>query len=148
MNENLITTYNYISFLKTYYKPQKCENRQWLLICFQSLICHDFSFEVPELHRSQTRPELLPDFLILLQEMGMAAKSTNFLASIFRVRLPFHAFTYSTINTGSRDNVQNPNQSRNQFLQSVRYQCKARAFRNVDHALHLFDKIPRPMASC
>uniref|UniRef100_A0A2N9FGH7 Pentacotripeptide-repeat region of PRORP domain-containing protein n=1 Tax=Fagus sylvatica TaxID=28930 RepID=A0A2N9FGH7_FAGSY len=82
--------------------------------------------------------------------MGMAAaKSTNFLASIFRVRLPFHAFTYSTINTGSRDYVQNPNQNRNQFLQSVRDVCKARAFRNLDHALHLFDTMlhMRPLPS-
>uniref|UniRef100_A0A2N9GIN2 H(+)-exporting diphosphatase n=1 Tax=Fagus sylvatica TaxID=28930 RepID=A0A2N9GIN2_FAGSY len=71
--------------------------------------------------------------------MGIAAKSSNSLAFIFRVRLPFHAFTYSTSNSGSRDYVQNPNQNRNQFLQSVRYVCKARAFRNLDHALHLFD---------
>uniref|UniRef100_A0A2N9GUD4 H(+)-exporting diphosphatase n=1 Tax=Fagus sylvatica TaxID=28930 RepID=A0A2N9GUD4_FAGSY len=71
--------------------------------------------------------------------MGIAAKSSNSLAFIFRVRLPFHAFTYSTSNSGSRDYVQNPNQNRNQFLQSVRDVCKARAFRNLDHALHLFD---------
>uniref|UniRef100_A0A2N9GTF5 Uncharacterized protein n=1 Tax=Fagus sylvatica TaxID=28930 RepID=A0A2N9GTF5_FAGSY len=75
--------------------------------------------------------------------MGMAAKSTNFLASIFRVRLPFHAFTYSTINTGSRDNVQNPNQSRNQFLQStygilLDGLCKNKCF---DEAMTLFQEI-------
>ena len=76
--------------------------------------------------------------------MGMnSVKSRNSLAFVFnhlivRVRVPFHAFTYSTSNSGSRDYVQNPNQNRNQFLQSVRDVCKARAFRNLDHALHLF----------
>ena len=79
----------------------------------------------------------------------MAAKSSNSLAFIFSVRLPFHAFTYSTSNSGSRDYVQNPNQNRNQFLQSVRDQCKARAFRNLDRALHVFDTMfhMRPLPS-
>ena len=83
-----------------------------------------------------------------------SAKSRKSLAFVFnhliiRVRVSFHAFTYSTINTGSRDNMQNPNQNRNQFLPSVRDQCKARTFRNVDHALHLFDKMlhMRPLPS-
>jgi hypothetical protein len=82
---------------------------------------------------------------------GKSRKSLAFVFNhlVIRVRVPFHAFTYSTINSGSRDNVQNPNQNRNQFLQSVRDQCKARAFRNVDHALHLFDKMlhMRPLPS-
>ena len=63
--------------------------------------------------------------------MGMASgKSRKSLAIVFnhlviRVRVSFHAFTYSTINSGSRDNVRNPNQNRNQFLQSVRVQSKS-----------------------
>ena len=82
---------------------------------------------------------------------GKSRKSLAFVFNylIIRVRLPFHAFTYSTSNSGSRENVQNPNQNRNQILKSVRDQCKARAFRNLDHALHLFDTMlhMRPLPS-
>ena len=43
----------------------------------------------------------------------------------------------------------NHNQNQNQFLKSVRDQCKSRSFRNVDHALDLFDKMlhTRPLPS-
>ena len=115
--------------------PVKKKSVATQLIC--SLSC---SFDLKICHYKDGIP-----IGFAFQEMGMASgKSRKSLAFVFnyliiRVRLPFHAFTYSTSNSGSRENVQNPNQNRNQILKSVRDQCKARAFRNLDHALHLFD---------
>ena len=92
--------------------------------------------------------------------MGTATlKSTSSLVFIFnhfivRASLPFHALTYSystltltnaqtsTSNSCSsslRENVESLNQ--NQFLESVRDQCKFGTFRNLDHALDLFDEM-------
>jgi pentatricopeptide repeat protein len=73
--------------------------------------------------------------------MGMVSMFNRLIS---RGSVPFHAFTYSTITT--RQNVGSP---QNQFLKSVRDVCKARAFRNLDHALDLFDKMLhlRPLPS-
>ena len=68
---------------------------------------------------------------------------------------PFHAlscscsyyyYCYSTLNTTSR---KNPNQNQNQFLKSVKDECKAGSFRNVDHAIDLFETMlhMRPLPS-
>ena len=58
----------------------------------------------------------------------------------------YYYYCYSTLTTTSR---KNPNQNQNQFLKSVRDQCKAGSFRNVDHALDLFDTMfhMRPLPS-
>ena len=56
--------------------------------------------------------------------------------------LPFHAFAYSTNNNSSRrENAKIPNQNPNQLLKSVRDHCKSGTFKNLDHALDLFDKM-------
>ena len=56
--------------------------------------------------------------------------------------LPFHAFTYSTNNNSSRrENAKIPNQNPIQLLKSVRDHCKSGTFKNLDHALDLFDKM-------
>ena len=69
---------------------------------------------------------------------------------------PFHAlssscccssyYCYSTLNTTSR---KNPKQNQNQFLKSVRDECKVGSFSNVDHAIDLFDTMlhMRPLPS-
>jgi hypothetical protein len=73
--------------------------------------------------------------------MGTVPKSTHSLVFIFRARFPFHTCFYST----TKQNVQTPNQ----FLQSMRDHCKSRSFRNLDHALPLFDTMlhMRPLPS-
>jgi pentatricopeptide repeat protein len=73
--------------------------------------------------------------------MGTVPKSTHSLVFIFRARFPFHTCFYST----TKENVQTPNQ----FLQSMRDHCKSRSFRNLDHALPLFDTMlhMRPLPS-
>jgi pentatricopeptide repeat protein len=91
------------------------------------------------------------------QEMGSAAaKSRKSLGLIFRVRLPFHSAAltptscyYSTLTYSSSTSKVNVVETPNQFFPSVRDQCKARAFRNLDHALHLFDTMlhMRPLPS-
>ena len=103
--------------------------------------------------------------------MGTAsAKSRKALVFIFnrliiRVTVPFHALTYycyyystlahaqtssSCYGSSGRENVDSThNQNQNQFLKSVRHQWKSRAFRNLDHALNLFDTMlhMRPLPS-
>lgn len=82
-------------------------------------------------------------------------KSTSSLVFIFnhfivRASLPFHALTYNystltltnaqtSCSSSLRENVESVNQ--NQFLESVRDQCKSGTFRNLDHALDLFDEM-------
>ena len=57
----------------------------------------------------------------------------------------FRSFCYSTLTVATTTSIasakKNPNHNhnQNQFLKSVRDQCKSRSFRNVDHALNLFD---------
>ena len=88
--------------------------------------------------------------------MGIVANSRKSLGLIFRVRLPFHSAAltltssyYSTLTHSSFTSRVNVVETPYQFLQSVRDQCKARAFRNLDHALHLFDTMlhMRPLPS-
>ena len=74
-------------------------------------------------------------------EMG---KSTSSLLSIsnrliIRVSLPFHAFTSYHYCSTIRENAKTPYQNWNQFLKSVRDHCKSRTFKDLDHALGLFD---------
>ena len=66
----------------------------------------------------------------------------------------FHSYCYSTLTTAatsiaSAKKNPNHNQNQNQFLKSVRDQCKSRSFRNVDHALDLFNTMlhMRPLPS-
>ena len=66
----------------------------------------------------------------------------------------FRSYCYSTLTAASIASAKkipnhNHNQNQNQFLESVRDQCKSRSFRNVDHALHLFDTMlhMRPLPS-
>ena len=69
----------------------------------------------------------------------------------------FCSFCYSTLTAAvatttsiaSAKKNPNHNHNQNQFLKSVRDQCKSRSFRNVDHALDLFDKMlhMRPLPS-
>ena len=54
----------------------------------------------------------------------------------------FHSYCYSTLTVASIASAKknlNHNLNQNQFLKSVRDQCKSRSFRNVDHALGLLD---------
>ena len=93
-------------------------------------------------------------FLCSGKQMGMAFKSTNSLAFLLNllvpychVSLPFHALTFCTLtnnnatNTSSRENVEIHSQNQNQFLRFVRDQCKTGTIRNLDHALGLFDRM-------
>ena len=83
--------------------------------------------------------------------MGTLRASNPFII----VPFPFHASSsssssynyYSTLTT-SRKNP-NQNQNQNQLLKSVRDECKAGSFRNVDHALDLIDTMlhMRPLPS-
>ena len=57
---------------------------------------------------------------------------------IIRVSLPFRAFTSHYCST-IRENAKTSCQNRNQLLKSVRDHCKSRTFKNLDHALGLFD---------
>nr|XP_023903992.1 putative pentatricopeptide repeat-containing protein At1g12700, mitochondrial [Quercus suber] len=75
--------------------------------------------------------------------MGKSRSSLVFISDSFinrLISLPFHAFAYST-NNSSRENAKTPVQNRNQLLKSVRDHCKCGNFRNLDHALGLFDKM-------
>ncbi|KAM3704711.1 hypothetical protein ACJW31_03G026300 [Castanea mollissima] len=74
--------------------------------------------------------------------MGKSRSSLVFISDSFINRLiglPFHAFAYSA--NSSRENAKTPVQNRNQLLKSVRDHCKCGTFRNLDHALGLFDKM-------
>ena len=73
--------------------------------------------------------------------MGFSAKSTNslpFICNRLKITVchPFHSYYYNSTLT-SRENVESPNG----LLEYVRVECKSRSFRNLDHALDLFDKI-------
>ena len=57
---------------------------------------------------------------------------------IIRVSLPFRAFTSRYCST-TRENAKTPYQIQNQLLKSVRDHCKSGTFKNLDHALGLFD---------
>ena len=69
----------------------------------------------------------------------------------------FRSYCYSTLiataaaTTSIASAKKNPNHNlnQNQFLKSIRDQCKSRSFRNVDHALDLFDTMlhMRPLPS-
>ena len=85
------------------------------------------------------------------EKMGtcVANKSRNPLVFVtVRVRqlIPFHVL-YSTItpsttsSSNGREYLEIPYQNRNQLLKSVRDHCKSQTFRNLDHALVLFDKM-------
>ena len=72
--------------------------------------------------------------------MGKSTSSLLFICNrlIIRVSLPFRAFTSHYCST-IRENTKTPYQKRNQLLNSVRDHCKSRTFKNLDHALGLFD---------
>ena len=85
------------------------------------------------------------------EKMGtcVANKSRNPLVFVtIRVRqlIPFHVL-YSTItpstasSSNGREYLEIPYQNRNQLLKSMRDHCKSQTFRNLDHALVLFDKM-------
>ena len=57
---------------------------------------------------------------------------------IIRVNLPFRAFTSCYCST-TRENAKTPYQIQNQLLKSMRDHSKSRTFKNLDHALGLFD---------
>ena len=67
-------------------------------------------------------------------------KSTPSLRLIIRVvSLQFRAFSSYHYCATIRENVKTPYQNRNQLLKSVRDHCKSGTFKNLDHALGLFD---------
>ena len=72
--------------------------------------------------------------------MGKSTSSLLFICNrlIIRVSLPFRAFTSHYCST-IRENAKTPYQNRNQLLKSVRDHCKSGTFKNLDHALGLFD---------
>ena len=61
----------------------------------------------------------------------------------------FRSYCYSTLTAAAAATTSiasakknpNHNHNQNQFLKSVKDQCNSRSFRNVDHALDLFDKM-------
>ena len=66
----------------------------------------------------------------------------------------FRSYCYSTLTAASiasakKNPNHNHNLNQNHFLKSFRDQCRSRSFRNVDHALDLFDKMlhTRPLPS-
>ena len=67
----------------------------------------------------------------------------------------FRSYCYSTLTAAATTSIArakkapNHNHNQKQFLKSDRDQCKFRSFRNVDHALDLFDKMlhTRPLPS-
>ena len=76
-------------------------------------------------------------------EMGKSTSSLLFICNRLIIRVvslpfPFRAFTSHYCST-IRENVKIPNQNRNQLLKSVRDHCKSGTFKNLDHALGLFD---------
>ena len=90
-------------------------------------------------------------YFFFCRKMGtyVANKSRNPLVFVtVRVRqlIPFHVL-YSTItpstasSSNGREYLEIPYQNRNQLLKSMRDHCKSRTFRNLDHALVLFDKM-------
>ena len=75
--------------------------------------------------------------------MGMLLRTTH---------TSFRSYCYSTLTVASIASAKktpNHNQNQNQFLKSVRDQYKSRSFRNVGHALDLFDTMlhMRPLPS-
>ena len=109
---------------------------------------HNYSFLK---FRSSTETELLAEIVIcenliclfgLHEEMGKSRSSLVFRSDSFidrLISLPFHAFAYSSTNSSTRENAKNPNQNHNQLLKSAKDHCKCGTFRNLDHALGLFD---------
>ena len=78
-------------------------------------------------------------------EMGKSTSSLLFICNRLIIRVvslpfPFRAFTSHYCST-IRENVKIPNQNRNQLLKSVRDHCKSGTFKNLDHALGLFDSM-------
>ena len=73
-----------------------------------------------------------------------ASKLTKSLLFISNTSSSFYCY-YSTLTTTTTTTIitrrKNPHQkqNQNQFLQSIRDECKSRSLRNVDHALDLFD---------
>ena len=111
---------------------------------FFDLISHLLS----SLHRN---PPTFAAASFSAKKMGtcVANKSRNPLVFVtVRVRhlIPFHVL-YSTItpsttsSSNGREYLEIPYQNRNQLLKSMRDHCKSRTFRNLDHALVLFDKM-------
>ena len=68
-----------------------------------------------------------------------APKLTNSLLFMSNTSSSFYCY-YSTLTTTiTRRKNPHQKQNQNQFLQSVRDQCKYGSLRNVDHAIDLFD---------
>ena len=75
--------------------------------------------------------------------MGKSTSSLLFICNRLIIRVvslpfPFRAFTSHYCSTIG-ENVKIPNQNRDQLLKSVRDHCKSGTFKNLDHALGLFD---------
>ena len=108
----------------------------------RSPICHSNTIISP----FETKPTPNPTRFGVVEtvcchcEMGKSTSSLLFICNrlIIRVSLPFRAFTSHFCST-IRENAKTLNQKRNQFLNSMRDHCKSRTFKNLDHALGLFD---------
>ena len=76
----------------------------------------------------------------IFRKMGtlLCTSHSSFRSYCYSTLTDAAAATTSTSIASAKENP-NHNQNQNQFLESVRDQCKSRSFRNVDHALHLFD---------
>ena len=77
-------------------------------------------------------------------EMGKSTSSLLFICNRLIIRVvslpfPFRAFTSYHYCSTIRENTKIPYQNRNQLLKSMRDHCKSRTFKNLDHALGLFD---------
>ena len=76
--------------------------------------------------------------------MGKSTSSLLFICNRLIIRVvslpfPFRAFTSYRYCSTVRENAKTPYQNRNQLLKSKRDCCKSRTFKNLDHALGLFD---------
>ena len=65
--------------------------------------------------------------------------SNRLIIRVVSLPFPFRAFTSYHYSSTIRENVKTPYQNRNQLLKSMRDHCRSGTFKNLDHALGLFD---------
>ena len=65
--------------------------------------------------------------------------SNRLIIRVVSLPFPFRVFTSYHYSSTIRENVKTPYQNRNQLLKSMRDHCRSGTFKNLDHALGLFD---------